>query len=580
MRETLKNIYDAHQWVRVLLWVSLVGVALLLYVLEGGFPPPVWIQSWQSIHLWAAHSTSSTHNNSLLPMLVLIVRSLVWLAAWLLLLWCASRILRHHRGLQERLVRREAWQTTQRISDLDAFSFPGEHTLARAPMDEEDEEDREDTERGSIELRPPIRLPQHTQFAQYAQSAQSAQHRASQQIQHTPRTSRPIPPRTHAMPSMLHNQNVAPASSAQTASQLVAVKDIADIPTTPVPPTMNTAPTKSDKVRSIESVRETRRNAASRTGANVARVAVEDLPTKPQTPSANTPTAHSAPSPRRTLRLDTSASTPIVAQAKPRPLLTLETGVGWHTGLTRQSHPNEDSVVTLRGMCTYQEQLVPFGLFVVADGMGGHACGQEASRIAIRTLAQSALRDIMQPETLDDKQLIELLARAVEQANNAIYQRGQEWDKDMGTTLTAALIVDTKTSVMAYVVNAGDSRTYLLGKGESLQQITRDHSLVANLVAAGAITPDDVYEHPERNKIYRSLGNNASIDIDWFTRELRSGDTLLLCSDGLWEMVRDPEIERILRQPIEPTAICNHLIQSALKGGGADNISAIVVRIS
>ena len=231
-------------------------------------------------------------------------------------------------------------------------------------------------------------------------------------------------------------------------------------------------------------------------------------------------------------------------------------------------------------MCTYREQLVPFGLFVVADGMGGHACGQEASRIAIRTLAQSALRDIMQPETLDDKQLIELLARAVEQANNAIYQRGQEWNKDMGTTLTAALIVDTKTSVMAYVVNAGDSRTYLLGAGEPLQQITRDHSLVANLVAAGAITPDAVYEHPERNKIYRSLGNNASIDIDWFTRELRSGDILLLCADGLGEMVRDPEIERILRQPDEPTALCNQLIQSALKGGGADNISAVVVRIS
>ncbi|HCI81749.1 MAG TPA: protein phosphatase, partial [Ktedonobacter sp.] len=150
----------------------------------------------------------------------------------------------------------------------------------------------------------------------------------------------------------------------------------------------------------------------------------------------------------------------------------------------------------------------------------------------------------------------------------------------MGTTLTAALIVDTKTSVMAYVVNAGDSRTYLLGKGEPLLQITRDHSLVANLVAAGAIAPNDVYEHPERNKIYRSLGNSASIDIDWFTRELRSGDTLLLCSDGLWEMVRDPEIERILRQPDEPTALCNQLIQSALQGGGADNISAIVVRIA
>jgi serine/threonine protein phosphatase PrpC len=258
---------------------------------------------------------------------------------------------------------------------------------------------------------------------------------------------------------------------------------------------------------------------------------------------------------------------------------SLEAGVGWHAGIARQRQPNEDSVVVLRGMCTYREQLVPFGLFVVADGMGGHDCGQEASRIAIRTLAQVTLREVMQPETLDDDQLIALLARAVEQANSAVFRRGQETSKTMGTTLTAALVVDTPASAMAYIVNAGDSRAYLLGKDERLQQITRDHSLVANLVAAKVITPDQVYTHPDRNKVFRSLGNNESLDIDWFTRELRSGDLLLLCSDGLWEMVRDPDIERILSQDREPTLLSNQLVQAALRGGGVDNVSAIVVRV-
>ncbi|HCI81750.1 MAG TPA: hypothetical protein DHW02_18900, partial [Ktedonobacter sp.] len=415
MRETLKNIYDAHQWVRVLSWVTLVGVALLFCWLAGGSLPPVWIQLWQSIvHIFHQSATSGTYSSSvsLTFMVLLIVRSLLWLAAWMLLLWCALRLWRHHRGLKERLVRRAAWQTTQRIADLDAFSFPGEHTLVRTMMDEEIDVDEESN---GIELRPPIRLPQHTQLNQYAHSAgqkqDTRQMAVGSHVPYPPHSSRsshpsrpsraPIPQRTHAASSGLS----LVADSAQRGPQLVAVKDMADIPTTPVPPS-----TRTHASASQDMVQQSHRT--------LARVAVEDIPTKPQPPSlANiaskgsaqaTPTTPSTPSARRTIRLDTSAHTQAVSQPKPsksRPALALETGVGWHTGLTRQNQPNEDSVVTLRGMCTYREQLVPFGLFVVADGMGGHACGQEASRIAIRTLAQSALRDIMQPETLDDKQL-------------------------------------------------------------------------------------------------------------------------------------------------------------------------------
>jgi serine/threonine protein phosphatase PrpC len=254
----------------------------------------------------------------------------------------------------------------------------------------------------------------------------------------------------------------------------------------------------------------------------------------------------------------------------------LEVGVGWNSGIARKQQPNEDSLVVLQGTCTYNDRLVPFGLFVVADGMGGHDFGQEASRIAIQNMMQVILHDIVASDSLNDTILVDLLVNAVEQANTAICNRCREWGRDMGTTLTAALIVDIK----AYVVNVGDSRTYLYDDASGLTQITRDHSLVANLVMAGDITPDEVYTHPERNKVYRSLGNKEGVEVDWFTRELRRGDTLLLCSDGLWEMVRDPDIRLLLSSLQEPTRISEMLVHAALRGGGADNVSVIVVRVA
>ncbi len=145
----------------------------------------------------------------------------------------------------------------------------------------------------------------------------------------------------------------------------------------------------------------------------------------------------------------------------------------------------------------------------------------------------------------------------------------------MGTTLTAALVLEEK----AYIVNVGDSRTYILREGLGLTQITHDHSLVARLVNEGVITPEEVYTHPERNKVYRSLGCREQVEVDWYMLNLCQHDRLLLCSDGLWEMVRDPEIERLLRYERDTTRVCDLLVQAALHGGGKDNVSAIVVRV-
>jgi len=111
-------------------------------------------------------------------------------------------------------------------------------------------------------------------------------------------------------------------------------------------------------------------------------------------------------------------------------------------------------------------------------------------------------------------------------------------------------------------------------------QITRDHSLVARLVACGAITPDEVYTHPGRNLIDRNMGSTNRVEVDSFIVDLRKGDWLLLCSDGLWEMVRDREIERIMKSESDPAQMSDMLVQAALKGGGADNVSVIVARVA
>ncbi len=257
------------------------------------------------------------------------------------------------------------------------------------------------------------------------------------------------------------------------------------------------------------------------------------------------------------------------------------------------------------------------GLFIVADGMGGYKAGEIASRLAVETITKtldSFFKPISDqttvklpipvvdadsdaptvklspstiekqqktqklPETPQSQRIEEQLRIAVEQANKAILQYGEKQSsaRGLGCTLTAALIQNNK----AYIANVGDSRTYLL-RDDVLKLITRDHSLVARLVESKQIDPEDVYTHPQRNLIYRSLGaGHKNIEVDIFHEVLRPGDMLLLCSDGLWEMVHDPELSIVLREKASPQQICNTLIDKANTNGGEDNISAVVVRVN
>ncbi len=259
-----------------------------------------------------------------------------------------------------------------------------------------------------------------------------------------------------------------------------------------------------------------------------------------------------------------------------KPLLELRVGSQFDRGIRRKQSPNEDSLFVAQGvMHSLYASPQPFALFMVADGMGGHANGQEASQLAVQSLVEDVCASLFSEQITPDAFHF-LLVKGVQYANQAVYQRNQEHGTDMGTTMTVTLVKDST----AYVAHVGDSRAYLYHEPAGLSQITRDHSLVAALVQAGVIEPDDIYTHPRRNQIYRSLGEKSTVEVDTFVVSLTDGDTLLLCSDGLWEMVRDPQIEAILSGPNStPSQLADTLVQAALAGGGEDNVSAIVVQL-
>lgn len=254
----------------------------------------------------------------------------------------------------------------------------------------------------------------------------------------------------------------------------------------------------------------------------------------------------------------------------------LVVGTGLDAGIKRKNKPNEDCLIAYQSTLTREAGARFSALFVVADGMGGHANGREASHMAIQAICNAIIPLLADEEEISESNIAHLLVEGVQHANGAVYQHNQEYGLDTGTTMTAALVADD----LIAVANVGDSRTYLYHPAEGLTPITRDHSTVARLVESGQITPDEVYTHPQRNEIYRNLGDDIPVEVDTRLIEIERGMTLLLCSDGLWEMVRDAQIERILHETLPDAAqACRRLLQAALDGGGLDNISVIVAHV-
>ncbi len=253
------------------------------------------------------------------------------------------------------------------------------------------------------------------------------------------------------------------------------------------------------------------------------------------------------------------------------------------TGRERSDEANEDSVAHLVVQTVHESYAEPLALGIVADGLGGHASGSEASRMVVHTVLGSVLRDLAAPVVMGtgaqptDTVVKQALRDAIAVANAALHAANDESKRDMGSTLVAALILGET----AYIANVGDSRAYVYD-GEELRRLTTDHSLVEQLVAGGMIAPEERYTHPSRNQIYRSLGVGSGDDLtaDIYTQRLRPGLRLLLCSDGLWEMVHDDELAHILHEWPHPQGACDALIAAANANGGEDNISALILDVT
>jgi serine/threonine protein phosphatase PrpC len=252
---------------------------------------------------------------------------------------------------------------------------------------------------------------------------------------------------------------------------------------------------------------------------------------------------------------------------------------GYLTDTGNQREINEDSVLVLQLSALTSTQPVPqIGFYAVADGIGGHDAGDLASHAAVQALGGQVMQSILYPmlrgEMLTREAIRDRLKTVIYSANLHVlgmrHQAGN--DNDMGCTLTTALV----TNNQVIVANAGDSRTYLMKDGR-LSRISRDHSLVMDMVERGEINAEDIYTHPEKHVIYRSLGDKPDFELDLFDLDLSEGDRLLLCSDGLWEMVRDPIIEDTLLATYDNQRACKQLVQLANQAGGEDNISVIIV---
>jgi len=264
--------------------------------------------------------------------------------------------------------------------------------------------------------------------------------------------------------------------------------------------------------------------------------------------------------------------------------IIIEAAAGTDMGRLRDL--NEDMVLTRTG---------PGGaLLAVADGMGGHQAGEVASHLALSSLQEALHRFIDElddpPQTTAERQLVpdktkpgitnqlaKTLRAAITIANKTIYDYALDNQDDagnLGCTLTAALI----RNELMVVANVGDSRAYLLRDG-LLEQLTEDHSYVSQLVRAGQLSPESIYDHPQRNVITRALGNQYTVKPDIRTHALQPGDQLLLCSDGLWEMLREPAvIGAIMTEAADLETAVAELINAANSCGGYDNIGLVVAK--
>ncbi len=291
---------------------------------------------------------------------------------------------------------------------------------------------------------------------------------------------------------------------------------------------------------------------------NGARLEIDETPTLP----------YAAP-PQESPSLDTQ---PTVSAP---PSLALHVGQRTDTGRVRQS--NEDSLLVLDLTWSNVSIGRPAGLFVVADGMGGHEGGEIASGMLVKAIARLAMVEWLPRlvgEGAESNDHGEWLSGAIQGGNERIYEWARRADIEMGTTVVAALITGNR----GHIAHVGDSRAYRIN-AHGVERLTVDHSLVESLVVANQLSREQAREHPQVNVIYRTIGDQHQVAVDINPVRLDPGDSLLLCSDGLTGALTDETIFQMVSGATHPQAACDALIEAANQSGGDDNITVIIITL-
>ena len=260
---------------------------------------------------------------------------------------------------------------------------------------------------------------------------------------------------------------------------------------------------------------------------------------------------------------------------KPVVIRPAQLAVGCSQSVGRQRDHNEDTIFSLSSILADGASELPIGIFVVADGMGGHQHGELASGAAARAFADYIIRRIITPFVTGDtgsqtESLLEVMENGVKEAQTAVVRKAPGG----GTTLTAALVLGEQVT-MAHI---GDSRAYFIYPDGRIQPITQDHSLVRRLVELGQITEDEAAVHPNRNILYRALGQAEPFKPDIQSFPMPHPGYMLICSDGLWGTVNEADIFQIVTGAKNPSIACKNLVDAANTAGGPDNISVLLVQ--
>ncbi len=288
-------------------------------------------------------------------------------------------------------------------------------------------------------------------------------------------------------------------------------------------------------------------------------------------PDVTTPPKPMAPA----MPLQTRPLEPPRTFATPQASRRIRFGQTTDTGRVRSN--NQDGSITLVTNAEVAGDPPAIALFIVADGMGGHKDGEYASAVTIQTITRHVMSDIILPGiqnrdmlSSDQKTIPEVLAEAMEAANLAVQQQVPNG----GTTATCAVI----RGDLAYIAHVGDTRAYLVTDGH-MELVTRDHSLVQRLKELGQLTDEEAEVHPQRNVLYRAIGQGDTLEVDAATRRLPPSSRIVICSDGLWGVIGDDQMAEILRECEDPQEACDRMVQAANESGGPDNITVLIAQM-